>query len=347
MVEYTMIEREAGALQQPVPLEQIEAMCQRAFGKGRALLSVKELGGGGHNNTYRVQLADMEPVILRVSPERGPRLAHYEVDLMRNEQYAQPFLAPIAPLLPKTLMIDFTHQLLGRDYIFQTFMPGELWSDIENELAMEEDLDLYRQMGEIARLIHDVEGETFGQPARGHTFDSWSAQVFHTLEHTIKDIEAARLDASDMRALLTLARDHQYLLDEVRRPHLLHGDLWTFNLLVRRGGEKQPPTISAVLDSDRCWWGDPLADWTMFLLRIKGTESLDPKVVAGTRAFWQTYSDQGVEPSDSSSQFRLHVYYGMSFGAARLELHRRPDHDRVRQTYLRLQEILEFLHTII
>lgn len=81
-------------------------------------------------------------------------------------------------------------------------------------------------------------------------------------------------------------------------------------------------------------------------LHIKATESSDPKVVAGTRAFWQTYSDEGIEPSDLSTQFRLHVYYGMSFGAARLELHRRGDHARSKQTYQRLQEILDFLSAL-
>ncbi|GHO84967.1 phosphotransferase family protein [Dictyobacter formicarum] len=342
MVEYTMIERALDAFQQPVSLEHIQAMCQRAFGEDRALISVKELGGGGHNNTYRVVLADMAPVILRVSPAHGPHLAQHEINLMRNEQYVQPFLAPIAPLMPKTLMIDFTQQLIKRDYMFQTCMEGELWSDIENELTLEEDLALYRQMAEIASIIHGIEGETFGQPLIGRTFDTWSAQVIHSLENSIRDIEAVQLDAADMCALLDLVLAHQDLLDEVRQPRLLHGDLWTFNLLVKRGGEHQVPAICAVLDSDRCWWGDPLADWTMFLLHIKATESPDPKVVAGTQAFWQTYAT-GAEPSDPSAQFRLHVYYGMNFGGARLELYRQHNHARVSQTYQRMQEILDFL----
>jgi len=57
------------------------------------------------------------------------------------------------------------------------------------------------------------------------------------------------------------------LLDEIQTPHLLHGDLWTFNLLVERG--VHAPVITGVLDFDRAWWGDPSADWIMFLLAIR------------------------------------------------------------------------------
>ncbi|WP_126552374.1 phosphotransferase family protein [Dictyobacter kobayashii] len=341
-MRYTIIERAPAAFQQPVPLEQIQAMCQRAFGKDRSILSIEELAGGGHNNTYRILLAAMPPVILRVSPAHGPHLAQHELNLMRNEQYMQPFLAPIAPLMPRTLMVDFTHQLIKRDYIFQTFMEGELWSDIEHELTLEEDLALYRQLAELTKIIHGVEGETFGQPLVGHTFDRWSSLVVHKLESSIRDLEAIPLDATDVRALLDLVMAHLDLLDQIDRPRLLHGDLWTFNVLVKRDPAQHVPTISAVLDSDRCWWGDPLADWTMFLLHIRATESPDPKVVAGTRAFWQTYAD--AEP-DPGAQFRSHVYHAMSFCDARIELQRRQSHERVRQTYQRIQEIRDALCT--
>jgi len=48
-----------------------------------------------------------------------------------------------------------------------------------------------------------------------------------------------------------------------RVPNLLHGDLWTFNLLVAHSNDR--PAITGVLDTDRAWWGDPMADWIMFL----------------------------------------------------------------------------------
>ena len=347
-MEYTIIERVPDAFQQQVSLDHIRAMCQRAFGQHVSILSVKELGGGEYNNVYLIALEGMQPVVLRVSPEpspQDPRVKPNEVGLMRREHYMQPFLAPIATLLPKTLMIDFTHQLINRDYMFQTYMEGELWSAIEGELTWEEDLALYRQLGSITKIIHSIEGETFGHPFTDHTYSKWSNYVIDGLEKTIQKIEAAQLDATDMRALLDLVQAHTDLLDEVTRPRLLHGDLWTFNTLVKRGtNEATLPKITAVLDGDCCWWGDPLADWGMFVLHVKATESTDPKVVAGTQAFWETY---GAPEHSTGVQFRENVYWSMSFGSARPFLYRNGNHERMRQTYDRVKEVLGAIRAIV
>ena len=61
-----------------------------------------------------------------------------------------------------------------------------------------------------------------------------------------------------------MIRAHPEQLDEIEVPCLLHGDLWLFNLLIAR--QPREPSIVGVLDADRAWWGDPMADWTMFIL---------------------------------------------------------------------------------
>lgn len=53
-------------------------------------------------------------------------------------------------------MVDFTHQLIDRDYMLQTYMPGERWSDVEGEITPEEDEALWRQCARIAHRLHEV-----------------------------------------------------------------------------------------------------------------------------------------------------------------------------------------------
>lgn len=130
--------------------EHIVAMCQRAFGEERHILAVKELGGGLYNNTYLVRMAEMPSVILRVSPQ-PTRQFRSEQKLMYNEHASLPFLAPIAPLLPKTLAIDFTHQILERDYLFQTYMEGAQWAEVMDSFTSEEKKALWRQLGTIVK----------------------------------------------------------------------------------------------------------------------------------------------------------------------------------------------------
>jgi hypothetical protein len=84
---------------------------------------VVELGWGEYNNTYRVELADRPAVVLRVAPE-PPRQYRSERELMRNEYATIPYLAAIAEFIPRTLAVDFTHEIIGRDYPFQAVRPG-------------------------------------------------------------------------------------------------------------------------------------------------------------------------------------------------------------------------------
>jgi len=62
-------------------------------------------------------MAGQEDAILRVAPASTARLFWHQPYLMRREQAIQPFLAPIARLVPRTLMADFTHELVDRDYV--------------------------------------------------------------------------------------------------------------------------------------------------------------------------------------------------------------------------------------
>jgi aminoglycoside phosphotransferase (APT) family kinase protein len=261
---------------------------------------------------------------------------------MRNEHYFQPFLAPIALLMPKTLLIDFTHQLINRDYLFQAFMEGERWYDRAEDLTQQENRALWQQLGRLTKSIHRIQGEVFGSPALGTASPQWSTLVLNKLADIVEQHKAAHLDATDVQTVQQLAQTNSILLDEIQQPRLLHGDLWTFNLLIKR--DQENPRISAVLDSDSCSWGDPMADWTMFLLHIKRTEGTTRNDLEGVQAFWQGY---GQPESSKGAHFREQIYYASHFAQSRLERHRQGRDDIVRRTYDKLREIILALREII
>jgi hypothetical protein len=150
-MKYTFIERTPDTHQQPLSSEQIRVVCERAFGRGKEPEEVQELDGGEYNNTYLVTFAGNQQVILRVSPAPTGPFTGRGIGLMRNEHYFQPFLAPVATLMPKTLMLDFTQQLINRDYMFQTFMEGERWLDRAEELTQKENITLWQAYGQPER----------------------------------------------------------------------------------------------------------------------------------------------------------------------------------------------------
>jgi aminoglycoside phosphotransferase (APT) family kinase protein len=303
LTDFFPIERGSDDFQQSLTVEQIQAVCERAFGNG-SLEAVHELGGGEFNCVYRVHLSGREPVVLRVAPPPERFVPWHEEQLMRREHTIQPYFAAIAPLLPRTLVADFTRQVIGRDYLFQTDMAGDVWSDRNSDLTPEQEEPLWRELACIAKTIHSVAGETFGHPYPGRQFATWSATVLDWLERCARDVEREGLDAGLIRAVLDIARAHTLLLDEIERPCLAHGDLWSFNALMDRSAD--PPRIRAILDYDRAYWGDPLADWTFHLLPRRAS----PHVQA---IFWEEY---GAPDESPSARFRTLVYDGLHVGNA-------------------------------
>lgn len=164
-------------------------MCRRAFGADMRVRSAVELGDGFFNNTYRVDLGSERQLILRVAPEptRQPRA---EPELMRNEYAGAPYLAPIASLLPRTLAADFTHEIVGRDYLFQTLLDGVPATRGLEAYPRREWAPLFRQLGGIVRSIHAVRGDRFGRLA-GPTHGTWSEALLTWFQDVTADLTDA------------------------------------------------------------------------------------------------------------------------------------------------------------
>ena len=314
--------------------EQITALCRRGFGSNFQIDAIKELGGGTFNTTYLITFADQLSVILRVAPPETAETAWQDAFLMRSEHAMQPFFAPIAKLMPKTLLVDFTHQLIDRDYMFQTFIAGERWDDAWDELLPEENNLLWHQFGKLMKQVHEVRGERFGLPRAGLQFSRWSESVIDRMERTLRAAKDLQLDVTDFTRVLELVRTHPQHLDEIEVPRLLHGDLWLFNLLIERG--ENGPAIVGVLDADRSWWGDPMADWTMFILAHAEPEE-------GHEHFWQAYGRPEATPWQ---KFRKIVYDGMHAGSAYVWSARHNEQGTVQRAQETLHEVAELLPSL-
>jgi len=314
--------------------DQIITICKRGFGSNLEIKSIRELGGGTFNTTYLITFADQLKVILRVSPIQTADTPWDEALLMHREHSMQPFFAPVAMLMPKTLLIDFTHQLIGRDYMFQTFIKGERWDNVMDELTSAENDILWGQFGKILKLIHNVHGKTFGLPLPGFHFARWSQAVIDRLERTLQAAQKDQLEIPHLASILEMVRAHPQRLDEIQIPCLLHGDLWSFNILIARG--ENDPAIVGILDADRAWWGDPMADWTMFILAHAEREE-------GHARFWQAYG----QPQDTPSvRFRASVYDAMHAGAAFVWAAEHQDEETVVRAKGTLREVVEILPTL-
>ncbi|WP_274565086.1 phosphotransferase family protein [Streptomyces spiramyceticus] len=324
-MEFRPIPRTPGAFQQSVTAEEIEAICRRVFGPSAKVASASELGTGMYNTTYRATVVGQErEVVVRIAPD-AERQFISERALMRNEYASLPYLAALAPLLPRVLAADFTHEVIGRDYMVQSFLDGVPASEHLRTYPRSAWPVYYQQLGEIARRVHDVRGAAFG-PIAGPAYGRWSEAVVASLEDIAADLEGVGLDASDVREVVTAAHRHQAVLDEITEPRMLAGDLWLPNTQLDRHAPE--PVITGAYDFDRTLWGDPAADWTIRMVTTKADER---------QAFWETYGP--LEQSEAAT-WRSKVYEARHLGAVRLERHRLGNKEGVRNSYEALAPIL-------
>jgi aminoglycoside phosphotransferase (APT) family kinase protein len=323
-MRFESVERPAGAYQQALTAQQVEAVARRAFGEDEVVSAV-ELGDGTYNSTYRLALASGLEAVLRVAPE-PERQFRSERAFMRNEHAAAPYFAPIAALLPRTLAVDFTHDLLARDYMVQSIAPGVPARIGLRDYPRREWAWFFRDLGAITRRIHAVRGAVFG-PLVGPGFATWGEAVQAGLTDLIADLERLHLDADDARELAATALRRRDVLDEVREPRLLHGDLWTINVMLIP--DARHPTVSGLFDCDRVTWGDPESDWAIY--RAAGRPGTERD------AFWETY---GLLDESDKARWRRLLYEARNVFAGRLERHRLGLTDAVAASYDEAADVL-------
>lgn len=189
---------------------------------GRAPERLRPLSGGCIGDVYRVEFAAGEPLVAKVGDGSSASLA-IEAFMLRylREHSALP--------VPEVLHGDDTLLLM-------TFLPGD--SQLSN--------DAQAHAAELVAALHSVRGEAFGferdtligglhQPnppsARWLPFFRDQRLLYMANEA----VQSGRLSARLVGRIERLADDLERWLAEPPYPSLIHGDLWTTNILAQNG----------------------------------------------------------------------------------------------------------------
>jgi aminoglycoside phosphotransferase (APT) family kinase protein len=242
---------------------EIDALARTAFGSRARVVDASLADEGWYNTGYRLTLSGAGPkrAFLKVAPPMATPVLTYEFELMRAETLLLQVLEKAeVPHIPAVLATDFSHQIIPSDCLFMTWVDGVMLSTARAGMAEVDCVRVRRQIGVVCGTASRIEGEAFGYPAQPRLqAPSWRAAFGRMVGGALDD--ARQFEAAlpmPAEALAAIFEKAAPLLDGVGRPCLTHYDLWDKNVMVRQDADGW--TLSGVLDWERGFFGDPLAD---------------------------------------------------------------------------------------
>ena len=266
-------------------------------GIARALVTgVTRLAGGTFNEVSRVTLADGRRLILKVPPPPDAPVLAYERGILQAEALFYELAAPNSRL-PAVIHAGFGHDG-APDFLLMTELPGEPWPAVTDRISDSQRQRLRGELGRIVAGLHGMTGGSFGYPARP-VAASWRTAFGDMLDTILAEADQYRVALPLPTGVIRQrAARHESALDEVTTSVLVHFDLWDGNILIDLDGEA--PRIGGLIDAERAFWGDPLADFVS--LALLGDIQQDEAFLAGYR------EAGGPARLDGSSRVRLALY---------------------------------------
>jgi aminoglycoside phosphotransferase (APT) family kinase protein len=285
----------ADMFQRALRTGQIAAMLSRASIDWDQVTDAALLDGGTFNSVYRVALTGGGRLILKAAPPPEMPVLRHEHGLLRSEALLYTLAAGRQVGGVPAVVYD------GGEFLLMTELPGQPWPVAEDRLSDSQRQRLRADVGRLVAGLHTITGTGFGYPshALGPLVPTWRAAFGGMLDAVLADAESfgATLPhpAGTIRGLTAA---HTDALDEVTTPVLVHYDLWDGNILVDPGNGT--PRIGGLVDAERAFWGDPLADFVSLALLSD---------IRKDRAFLDGYRQAGGPVVlDDSSEVRLALY---------------------------------------
>jgi len=222
--------------------------------------SVRAFGAGRFSETFAAAAAGRH-FVLRVAPPDDLLQLFYERRMMRQEPALHArLLAETSVPVPPIAACDFSRRLIDRDYLIMPRLDGTPLS--EAHLAASAHRRALRQWGRHIAQVHALAdpANRFGYLGEHRCMDprpTWAEAFAVMYRKELDDIVACGVyDRPTADSAQRLLEGHLGLFQHCGTSRLLHGDIWTTNLLVADDG-----AVTAVLDFDRACWGD--VEWDL------------------------------------------------------------------------------------
>ncbi|WP_129841830.1 aminoglycoside phosphotransferase family protein [Streptomyces sp. RFCAC02] len=258
-----------------------------------SVAAYEPLGGGTYNTVHRIRLADGTRLVLKRPPApHRPRMTYEDGLIAAEAVFFREAAAHGAATVPRVVSADDDHLLM-------TELPGAPWfrpDDAPAPVPAALRPRLRYELGAAVARLHAVTGSRWGYPGGAvPAAADWTGTFGGMLAALLAD--ADRYDAPLPVAtdrVRELAAAASPALAEVTVPALVHFDLWEGNILLDGEG------LSGLIDGERMFWGDPLAEFAS--LTLLSAPEPDDALIAGYA------SEGGRTDFDAPARARMAFY---------------------------------------
>ncbi|MEV4657125.1 aminoglycoside phosphotransferase family protein [Micromonospora sp. NPDC049301] len=287
-------------------------LVRASFGPATRVRDSGPLAGGGYATVWWARLDDDRRVVLKLAPPAGTRLLRYERGLCRAEARYFRLVAGRAPKVPVPPVLHHGTDPAYGEWLVTGMLPGRSLRELAEAGTAVDDGPARYDLGAALAALHRVTGDRFGYDGDRAGGSTWR-EAFTAM------LDALLADAADWDVPLPVSADrlralvgrHARVLDEVRRPALLHFDCWDGNVLTAPGPDGRP-RLCGLVDGERFLHGDPLLDLVSPLLYRRVEDEPGHPLLRG-------YHAAAAEPLvlDASARrrlglYRLHLYLLMT-----------------------------------
>ena len=219
---------------------------------------VSRFAEGSISGAYRVEFADAgsAPAVLKTYEPENLWMAGKEARALR-------FLAEHdIDVSPRLLAFSRSADALGgRACVVYALLPGRTLADLDAELTPGQRHDVYRQLGEVLRRLHDVAAASYGyviDDIRNPLPDN-TAHMARLIERDMSGFREHNPDPALAEKLAAYFAEHASAFAECGRPAFCHGDVHELNLLAELA-EDGTCTLTGLLDAQNMHAADPLMD---------------------------------------------------------------------------------------
>lgn len=211
------------------------------------------LTGGEFNSVWKIS-TDSTEYVIKIAPKENTDVMTYERNITDSEVFACQKLSVLKTVhIPKIFGFG-----KGKNepykYIIMEFCEGETL--VNKKLTDGEHDRVMYTLGQAMAEIHNLAIDSgFGYIQNGLK-GTWKDAYLSMVENVIGDAQAKRAQIPYLDQIKTLINKNLPVLDDVKRPSLIHFDLWAGNLMLNENND-----LHCIIDCERVMLGDPLGEF--------------------------------------------------------------------------------------